>query len=431
MAGGMWSNNIRKRARRLNNFTLAFVMIGLGVVAVGIFVVTDLRSTGRDVRLVYDRSVSGLDLIGELQYQTQEARRIMLYALTTNDTNLQIDYVDQSRTADARVAAMIDQHLKLDDSANESAISNRFKTDWAAYLKVRDDMIVQILEGTTGVATELDLSAGVPAFNKVRDDLQEIKRVHRAEAERQLNLVEGVSNRSLYKLIAVLCLTQLLAAFAVRMIQKGKMLQTVQQSESRLRDVVESINEGMFVIDLDGRVELWNEALERSTGRSRGEVLGRPLLEAFPHVEGSPLGRALVASAETGRIEALDDVAFGDDPDRVFEVRIFPFDGGTTVFINDVTERRLAERARRETEERYRTLVDNASIGIYRTTPDGKVLMANPAMIQILGYSSFEELAMRNLEDDEYEPDYQRSRFKRTLQSSTASMSANTICTPG
>jgi hypothetical protein len=189
--------------RLLNNFTLAFILIGLGVIAVGIFVITDLRATGRDVRLVYDRSVSGLDLIGELQYQTQEARRIMLYALTTNDSNLQIDYVDQSRTADGRVAEMIDQHMKLDDSPNESAISNRFKTDWSAYLKVRDDMIVQILEGATGVATELDLSRGVPAFNKVRDDLQEIKRVHRAEADKQHNLVEGVSNRSLLKLIRV------------------------------------------------------------------------------------------------------------------------------------------------------------------------------------------------------------------------------------
>jgi PAS domain S-box-containing protein len=415
MTGGRWFINMRKRVHLLKNFTLAFVLIGLGVITVGIFVVSDLRATGREVRQVYDRSVSGLDLIGELQYQTQEARRSVLYSLTTNDSNLQIDYVDQSRAADARVAEMIDQHLSLDDSPNESAISNRFKEDWSAYLKIRDDIIVEILQGTTGLATELDLSAGVPAFNKVRDDLQEIKRIHRAEAEKQLTLVEGIANRSLFKLIAVLCLTQLLAAFAVRMIQKGKMLQTVQQSESRLRDVVESINEGMFVIDLDGRVELWNEALERSTGRSRGEVLGRPLLEAFPSLEGSRLGQALVASTETGRTEALDDVAFGDDPERVFEVRIFSFDGGTTVFINDVTERRLAEKARRETEERYRTLVDNASIGIYRTTPDGKVLMANPAMIKILGYSSFEELAARNLENDEYEPNYQRSKFKKTL----------------
>src|SRR5882672_5197200 len=201
MTGGSWFQNARNRVRPLKNFTLAFVLIGLGVLGVGVFVVNDLRATSREVRQVYDRSMTGLDLIGELQYQTQEARRIMLYALTTNDSNLQIDYVDQSRAADTRVREIIAQHLKLDDSRNEAAITNQFQEDWSAYLKVRDDMIVQILEGSTVVATELDLSAGVPAFNKVREDLQEVKRIHRAEAEKQLNSVEGVSSRSLLKLI--------------------------------------------------------------------------------------------------------------------------------------------------------------------------------------------------------------------------------------
>jgi PAS domain S-box-containing protein len=411
-----WPGSIRRIADLPRNFTIAFVLIGLGVVAVGGFVVNDLRSTNREVRDVYDGSVNGLDLIGELQYQIQEARRSILYSLTTTDSNLQIEYAGQSRTADARVSQLVEEHLQLDSSPAEQAVSNRFKENWASYLKVRDQMIALILEGSTGVAIDLDLSTGVPSFNRVRDDLQQIKHIHRQEAEQQLSRVERTSNNSLLKLIGILVLTQLLAAVAVRTVQKSKMQRSVQQSESRLRDVVESINEGMFVVDRDGRIELWNEALERSTACTRGEVLGRPLLEAFPNLATTPLARALVDSIETRQIEALDDVRFGYDPERVFEARLFPFEGGTTVFINDVTERRLAEQARRETEERYRTLVDNASIGIYRTTPDGKVLMANPVMVQMLGYSSYDEIALRNLENDEFEPDYQRTKFKRLLE---------------
>ena len=51
-----------------------------------------------------------------------------------------------------------------------------------------------------------------------------------------------------------------------------------------------------------------------------------------------------------------------------------------------------------ESELRLRQLIDHAIVGIYRTTPDGRTLMSNPALVRMLGYESFEELAARNLE---------------------------------
>src|SRR5690348_14065711 len=65
------------------SFTLAFVLIGVAILCIGGFVVQDLRHTSEDTQRMYASSIRGLDLIGELQYQTQEARRSMLYALTT------------------------------------------------------------------------------------------------------------------------------------------------------------------------------------------------------------------------------------------------------------------------------------------------------------------------------------------------------------
>jgi PAS domain S-box-containing protein len=55
-------------------------------------------------------------------------------------------------------------------------------------------------------------------------------------------------------------------------------------------------------------------------------------------------------------------------------------------------ERKRAEEARRESEEKYRLLFENAVEGIFQTTPDGCFLSANPAMSSILGYASPEEL---------------------------------------
>ena len=71
------------------------------------------------------------------------------------------------------------------------------------------------------------------------------------------------------------------------------------------------------------------------------------------------------------------------------------------------------ERKLRESEENYCSLFDNAILGIYRLTSDDKILMANPAFVKMLGYSSFEELAHHSQsKKDLYSPEMPRSDFK-------------------
>jgi PAS domain S-box-containing protein len=75
-----------------------------------------------------------------------------------------------------------------------------------------------------------------------------------------------------------------------------------------------------------------------------------------------------------------------------------------------------AERALRGSEERFRGLVENATVGIYRTTPDGRILAANPTLIRMLGYADFETLAERNLEAEGFEPTYTRTEFRERIE---------------
>ncbi|MBU7021863.1 MAG: PAS domain S-box protein [Theionarchaea archaeon] len=70
----------------------------------------------------------------------------------------------------------------------------------------------------------------------------------------------------------------------------------------------------------------------------------------------------------------------------------------------------------RESEEKHRSLFENAPIGIYRTTPDGQILMANPTLVRLLGYTTFEDLATRNLEEEGFEAGYPRTVFKDFLE---------------
>ncbi|MEW5720095.1 MAG: PAS domain S-box protein, partial [Chloroflexota bacterium] len=81
-------------------------------------------------------------------------------------------------------------------------------------------------------------------------------------------------------------------------------------------------------------------------------------------------------------------------------------------------EQKVQARTRelRESEQRFRSLYENSSVGIYRTTPDGRILLANPALVQMLGYASFDELARRNLEQEGFDPAYARADFIRVIE---------------
>ncbi|MDP8202412.1 MAG: PAS domain S-box protein, partial [Candidatus Tenebribacter burtonii] len=74
------------------------------------------------------------------------------------------------------------------------------------------------------------------------------------------------------------------------------------------------------------------------------------------------------------------------------------------------------EEALRESEKRLRSFFENSIMGIYRTTAQGDILSANPALLRMLGYSCFEELKTRNLEKEGYETGYERSIFKKNLE---------------
>ncbi|MEI7526975.1 MAG: PAS domain-containing sensor histidine kinase, partial [Mariniphaga sp.] len=62
------------------------------------------------------------------------------------------------------------------------------------------------------------------------------------------------------------------------------------------------------------------------------------------------------------------------------------------VLVNDITKRKLAEKALSESEARFRRLYESASLGIFQTAPDGKVISVNPAFAKMFGYNSPDEL---------------------------------------
>jgi two-component system sensor histidine kinase/response regulator len=335
------------------HFTAILVIVGIAVLGVGLIVVRDLRASNGRARAMYENSMVGLNLLSHLQYQTQEARRSVLYALTTDDPNRQVEYADQSRAADAEVADSIERHIRTADHTTQIA-DRQFAVDWRVYLAVRNRVISSILEGATHDATRIDLQEGIPAFNRVRDDLAVIKQHYERQAAAELAGLETASNHTLYRVILILGLTQLFAIVAVRTAQKGRMLKTVRSSEAQLREIITSISEGMFVTDRSGRITLWNPVLERGLGCPAAHAIGRPLQEVIVDREFQSLLEAVPESMRIGAPLLLPDLWRGLEgaPNRrAFEARVFPFERGATVFLQDVTERkRVAAELQRAKE---------------------------------------------------------------------------------
>ncbi len=74
-------------------------------------------------------------------------------------------------------------------------------------------------------------------------------------------------------------------------------------------------------------------------------------------------------------------------------------------------KKRSADRALKESEEKFRNIFENSVVGFYRTTPKGEIILANPTLIKMLGYSSFDELSKLKLRKSQFDSLHPRSDF--------------------
>ncbi|MEO5739906.1 MAG: EAL domain-containing protein [Vicinamibacterales bacterium] len=134
--------------------------------------------------------------------------------------------------------------------------------------------------------------------------------------------------------------------------------------ERRRSEVIDSLDQGMCVVDNSGKVTLWNDSLERIAGVSRDHALGESLASAVPGLANTELPRAISETLKdrTARIIAqlpLPRTAGA----RVLQVRMLPVSDGLTLLWNDITERTNAERGSKRSEERLTLASEGANDG--------------------------------------------------------------------
>jgi two-component system cell cycle sensor histidine kinase/response regulator CckA len=178
----------------------------------------------------------------------------------------------------------------------------------------------------------------------------------------------------------------------------------LRQSEEHYRTLVENAPEAIVVFNADKRAFVdCNENALRLFGLTREQLLlSNPAqLSAAIQPEGySPHAdewetMAQALHGETPRFEWMFHNSNGEEfPAEVHLVR-FPSPAHRLIrgSILNIKDRKRAEEALRESEARYRGLVNNATYGLYWVrVPEGNLLYVNPALVRMLGYESAEDL---------------------------------------
>jgi PAS domain S-box-containing protein len=173
------------------------------------------------------------------------------------------------------------------------------------------------------------------------------------------------------------------------------------ESEERFRNLVEASPDAIVVHD--GSAILYANAASADLIRalSPDDLIGKPV-ERIVHT-GSPdsahsdISRALQGETVRGsemKLVRLDGVVI-----HVESVSIptrYHSKPASQVILRDITERHLANQALRESEERYKSFFEGVPTPLYRTTPGGRILDANAALISLLGYP--DKASLLNLE---------------------------------
>jgi PAS domain S-box-containing protein len=164
--------------------------------------------------------------------------------------------------------------------------------------------------------------------------------------------------------------------------------------EEKFRDLLENVQEGYFEIDLAGNFTFINESVCRVLGYSKKELMGINSRKFTDQDDGKKVFQAYNKVYKTKK--PLKNISWHiirkDRSKRYIEGSISlrkDLSGkpiGFRVIANDFTERKRANEALRQNEERYRTLVENASDIIFRTDNAGHFTFVNPAALRITGY---------------------------------------------
>lgn len=205
-------------------------------------------------------------------------------------------------------------------------------------------------------------------------------------------------------------LVQSLARYAAVALHNSRLFSRMAQSNAQWVEIFDAIGDFIVVHDQAGRVLRVNRSMAEFIGVPAPELIGlgmRSLISVEQRLHPGPCPFC----GSDGRGERLHVVL-----DRTYLVSTSHInatldeDTQTVHVLKDITDRR-------EAEKRYRELFDNIQEGLFFSTPEGRFVEVNDALVRMLGYEAREELLVIDISTQLYISPERYLEFRRAIQS--------------
>jgi PAS domain S-box-containing protein len=177
--------------------------------------------------------------------------------------------------------------------------------------------------------------------------------------------------------------------------------EALRQSEEHLRLVVQNMPVMLDAFNADWNIIVWNRECERITGYSAEEIIGNPRALELLYPDAAYRDQMLaehLARHQNYRDWEWDITCKDGSVKTIAWSNIceqFPIPGWGTWGVGvDVTERKQAQAALKDSEERFRAMFNQAAVGIAQVALDGRFIQVNPALCEITGYNHDELIEM-------------------------------------
>jgi diguanylate cyclase (GGDEF)-like protein/PAS domain S-box-containing protein len=178
----------------------------------------------------------------------------------------------------------------------------------------------------------------------------------------------------------------------------------LRESEEKYRSILENIQEGYFEVDLQGNLTFFNDMLCNSSGYSRDELMGMNYQDYLTPESAKTVLKAFNETYTMGNPLDIIDYDIITKEGKIVSAEMSASlmkDGagkpiGFRAVARDVTERRRKDKELRESEEKYRSILESIEEGYYEVDLAGNFTFLNAPICRIFGFTNDEMLTMNN-----------------------------------